>query len=278
MVNSSNIGYLGPKGTYSSKASELYSTKLNQVPFNSINEVLGSLKDKTCDLVIVPLENSIQGSIVEVLDFLADEENNYNIVDELNLNINHSIYTLKRFNNHNFEVIFSHPQALGQCYKYINNNYANVELKISNSTADSVNDLEEYNAPGAFIGPPWLKDNKKVILIGENIQSVKNNVTRFVIISNDFRKEITHNDKTSLVISFNGDSPGSLYNALEPFAVSQINMTKIESRPTKEKLGNYYFFIDVEGNAKDEKLSSCLSKIEKICNLKILGSYPIFKG
>ncbi|MEC7880769.1 MAG: prephenate dehydratase [Chloroflexota bacterium] len=276
MDDNLNIGYLGPKGTYSSRAADLYSPKLNKIPFNSINEVLGSLNDKTSDLVIVPLENSIQGSIVEVLDFLADEKNNFSIIGELELNINHSIYTLEKYIDNKFEVIFSHPQALGQSYNYINDNYPHAELKVSNSTADSMNDLEEYNIPGAFIGPPWLKNNEKVILLDENIQSVKNNVTRFVIISSNSLEKITNNDKTSLVISFDKDAPGSLHVALGPFSVSKINMTKIESRPTKEKLGNYYFFIDVEGNAKDEKLSLCLNIIEKTCNLKILGSYPIF--
>ena len=102
MDNNLNIGYLGPKGTYSYRAAELYSQKLNKIPFNSINEVLGSLKDKSTDLVIVPLENSIQGSIVEVLDFLADEKNNYNIIGELELNINHSIYTLEKYKGNKF--------------------------------------------------------------------------------------------------------------------------------------------------------------------------------
>jgi prephenate dehydratase len=183
---------------------------------------------------------------------------------------------LEKYVDSKFEVIFSHPQALGQSYNYINDNYPQAELKVSNSTADSMNDLEEYNIPGAFIGPPWLKNNDKVILLDENIQSVKNNVTRFVIISRNSLGKITKNDKTSLVVSFDNDAPGSLYIALGPFSVSKINMTKIESRPTKEKLGNYYFFIDVEGNAKDEKLLLCLNIIEKTCNLKILGSYPIF--
>ena len=278
MDNNLNIGYLGPKGTYSYRAAELYSQELNKIPFNSINEVLESLKDKSTDLVIVPLENSIQGSIVEVLDFLADEKNNYNIIGELELNINHSIYTLEKYKDNRLQVIFSHPQALGQCYKYINDNYSSAELKVSNSTADSLNDLEDYNIPGAFIGPPWMKNNEKVVLLNEKIQSVKNNVTRFVIISSNAHEKVTNNDKTSLVISFAKDAPGSLYIALGPFSVSKINMTKIESRPTKEQLGNYYFFSDVEGNVKDEKLSLCLNIIKKTCNLKILGSYQIFNN
>jgi len=269
------IGYLGPRGTYSFFASQLYSKDLIKTPFNTIKEVLASLDSEKIDKVIVPLENSIQGSIVEVLDFLA-AENNYNILDEIEIDINHSMYTLKNFKDMQFKVIFSHPQALGQCYKYINNNYPNVELKVSNSTVDSMNDLKESNLPGAFIGPPWMKDNNKVILIEEGIQSARNNVTRFVIIGKKIINNITNNDKTSLVISFKDDSPGALYNALEPFAINKINMTKIESRPTKEKLGNYYFFIDVEGNIEDPKLSSCLNKIGKISDLKILGSYPRF--
>ena len=185
---------------------------------------------------------------------------------------------LEKYKDNQFQVIFSHPQALGQCYKYINDNYSSAELKVSNSTADSLNDLEDYNIPGAFIGPPWMKNNEKVVLLDENIQSVKNNVTRFVIISSNPHEKVTNNDKTSLVISFDKDAPGSLYIALGPFSVSKINMTKIESRPTKEKLGNYYFFIDVEGNVKDEKLSLCLNIIKKTCNLKILGSYQIFNN
>ena len=112
--------------------------------------------------------------------------------------------------------------------------------------------------------------------MGENIQSVKNNVTRFVVISNKNINKKTISDKTSIVISFDEDSPGSLFKALEPMAKKNINMTKIESRPTKEKLGNYYFFIDIEGNFEDDEIKECLKEVEEVSTLKFLGSYPKF--
>ena len=271
----SNMGYLGPKGTYSSYASDLYSQNERKIPFNTINEVLNSLKSSESDKVIVPLENSIHGSIVEVLDFLASK-NDFQILAELNLEINHSIYTLNNLNLNEIDIVYSHPQALGQCYDYLEKNFKNAEHRASNSTADSFNDLLSSNANGAFIGPPWMKDHENVKLIDENIQSVKNNVTRFVVIGKEGVINETYNDKTSIVISFNQDSPGSLFKSIEPFAIKNINMTKIESRPTKEKLGSYYFFIDIDGHINEAKIKECLEEISKLSNLKFLGSYPKF--
>ena len=269
------IGYLGPEGTYSSYAAKLYDSENLKIPFNTINEVLNSLKSSETNQVVVPLENSINGSIVEVLDFLASK-NNYHIVAELNIEINHSVYCLDSINNEDVEVVYSHPQALAQCYDYLINNFKNAKHKASNSTADSYNDLINSTEKGVFIGPPWMKDNETVMVIGENVQSVKNNVTRFVVISDKNKNKKTISDKTSIVISFSEDSPGSLFKALEPMAKKNINMTKIESRPTKEKLGNYYFFIDIEGHFEDKDIKECLSEIKEISSLKFLGSYPKF--
>ena len=269
------IGYLGPEGTYSSHAAKLYDKDNLKIPFNTINEVLNSLKSSESSQVIVPLENSINGSIVEVLDFLASK-NNFHIVAELNIEINHSIYSIDKINPDNVEVVYSHPQALAQCYDYLINNFKNASHKASNSTADSYNDLINSNEKGVFIGPPWMKEQEDIIVMGENIQSVKNNVTRFVVISDKNINKKTISDKTSIVISFNEDSPGSLFKALEPMAKKNINMTKIESRPTKEQLGNYYFFIDIEGYFGDKVIKECLSEIEEVSELKFLGSYPRF--
>ena len=269
------IGYLGPEGTYSSHAAKLYDDENLKIPFKTINEVLNSLKSTDTDQVIVPLENSINGSIVEVLDFLASK-NNFNIIAELNIEINHSVYSLDKMHFDNVEVVYSHPQALAQCYDYLVDNFKNAKHKASNSTADSYNDLINSKEKGVFIGPPWMKDQEGILVVGENIQSVKNNVTRFVVISNKNINEKTISDKTSIVISFNEDSPGSLFKALEPMAKKNINMTKIESRPTKEKLGNYYFFIDIEGHFEDKDIKECLIEIEEVSTLKFLGSYPKF--
>ena len=269
-----NIGYLGPKGTYTHRAAEIYSSSLKKTPYRSINEVLRSLENNISESIIVPVENSIYGSIVEVLDFLAKNDD-FKIIKEVELEINHSIYTLDKYSG-NIDVIFSHPQALGQCYEYLNNNYPKAELKQSSSTADSFNDLNSHGSKGAFIGPPWLESKPGVILIDKNIQSAKNNVTRFIVISSNKVKDEKHNyNKTSLVVSFTDDSPGSLLNVIKPFAEKNINMTKIESRPTKEKLGNYYFFIDIEGHISEDKIQLCFTDIKRnVETLKVLGCYP----
>ncbi len=269
------IGYLGPEGTYSSYASKLYGKNNLRIPFDTINSVLNSLKLSETDKVIVPLENSINGSIVEVLDFLASK-NDFRISAELNIEINHSIYCLNNTDLDKIETIFSHPQALAQCYDYLLKNFKNVNQRASNSTADAYNDLVDSKVNGAFIGPPWMKDKENVQVIDENIQSVKNNLTRFVVIDTGKENQRTNSDKTSIVISFNEDSPGSLFKSIKPMSIKNINMTKIESRPTKEKLGNYYFFIDLEGHIDDLLVKECLDEIKKVSTLKFLGSYPKF--
>ena len=163
------IGYLGPEGTYSSYAARLYDKENLKIPFNTINEVLNSLKSSDTSQVIVPLENSINGSIVEVLDFLASK-NNFHIIAELNIEINHSIYSLDKINADNVEVVYSHPQALAQCYDYLIIILKMQNIKASNSTADSYNDLINSNEKGVFIGPPWMKEQDGIIVMGENIQ------------------------------------------------------------------------------------------------------------
>ena len=241
------IGFLGPQGTYSHHAANLYSTNSVKIPFNTINEVLNSLDTKESQEVVVPLENSIHGSIVEVLDFLAGD-NKFNIIEELEVNINHSIFTLKTFRQSTIDVIFSHPQALGQCYEYLNEKYQNSELKISNSTADSLNDLIKSGISGAFIGPPWMKDNDGVVEIDKNIQSVDNNVTRFVVIGQGIRKK-SKQDKTSVVFSFDvgdwGQDSWSQKN-LE-FQISHISYEQgMALRKKGSKLGVdvYFWYID----------------------------------
>ncbi|MBM31911.1 MAG: prephenate dehydratase [Chloroflexi bacterium] len=268
------ISFLGPEGTYSAFALNKYDSEASRVPCRTFSEALGLLESGKVTDSIVPIENSLHGSIVEVLDFLI-ETPSVKIKNELLIKIDNCLLSKSKMELSEIEVLFSHPQPLGQCKDYINQNLSHARLVASLSTMSAIEDLENSGLKGAVIGPKWAAEQNKLNILEEKIDGDLNNITRFVILSKKDSIESTGNKKISIVFSFDKDSPGSLFEVLRPFAIRKINLTKIESRPTRKQLGRYYFFIDIEGNLSNPEMKKVLDEILNYTSeLKILGSYP----
>lgn len=270
MQKNKQIGYLGPEGTFSHEAVLNYvNDDSTIIPFDNIIHIFESLEKGDIDEAVVPMENSTEGSVLVTLDALTYFD--LNIVNELELPIKHNLLAQKGTSLDDIIVICSHQQALAQCRHYINT--INKEVHAMPSTANAARYVTEISS-AAVIGNRILSEKYDLAILEKNIQDYDNNVTRFVVISRKSFEEITGCDKTSIVISLKGDKPGGLYEILRVFAENDINLTKIESRPSKEGMGKYLFFIDMQGHKNEPHINKTLTIIEsKVNKLKILGSY-----
>ena len=270
MEENKQVGYLGPEGTFSHEAVLNYVNKYSDiVPFDNIIHIFESLEKDEIDEAIVPIENSTEGSVLVTLDALTYF--NLNIVKELELPIKHYLLAQKGTSLEDITVICSHQQALAQCRHYLNK--LNKEVHAMSSTANAARYVTELSS-AAVVGNRILSQRYGLEIIARNIQDYDNNITRFVVVSKGSQEEISGNDKTSIVISLKGDKPGGLYEILRIFAEENVNLTKIESRPSKRGMGKYLFFIDMQGHKNEPHINKTLSIIESEVNMiKILGSY-----
>ena len=270
------LSYLGPAGTYSEQAAVLYDSQAELVPFPSIPAVCRAVSDGVADEGIVPIENSIEGSVVYTLDYLIGESD-LSIFDEVVLPIDHCLMIRPGANPRDVRTIYSHPQSLAQCRRFLEDNFPGAEPMASLSNSAAVSHMMESAATAAAIAPQRAAELYGAEIIERGIQDVTNNATRFVLLGWQDHAP-TGDDKTSLCFTFTEDAPGSLYSALGVFATRNINLVKIESRPTKESLGRYNFLVDCEGHRENDLLKEALSALqEQVSELKVFGSYPRWK-
>ncbi len=262
------IGFLGPVGTFTEEAAALVGNNL--VAFDTILQVLDAVEKNEVDVGVVPIENSIEGPVGITLDLLVHDYD-LKIKREIIIPISHNLLINPKTNINNIKFVNSHMQALSQCRNFIES--LNVVVNATPSTSAAA-EMVKGNNNSAAIGTKRAAEIYGLKIVETDIQDYKNNVTRFVVISKkDHRR--TGNDKTSIVFSIVEDKPGGLYEILGLFADNNINLTKIESRPSKEKLGNYIFFVDLEGHRTDELIRYILNIIRsKVGYIKVLGSYP----
>tara|TARA_B100000029_G_scaffold227139_2_gene224966 strand:- start:2930 stop:3766 length:837 start_codon:yes stop_codon:yes gene_type:complete len=273
MTLAQTIGFLGPVGTYTEQAALLYSSKSTLTPLPTITAVGEAVALGETDQGIVPIENSLEGSVTYTLDLLISQDR-LSIYNEIVIPIEHYLMAIQGTETSDISIIYSHPQALAQCRTFLHSHYPNAQQVASLSTVAAVTDMKSSSITAAAIAPHRASQLHNVEIIGENIQDNSNNVTRFVVLS-DTDHPVTGNDKTSICFAFDSDSPGSLYGTLGEFARRSINLTKVESRPTKELLGQYIFLIDCDGHRKDPAVKEALDSISsKVSSLRILGSYP----
>ncbi|MDD6286019.1 MAG: prephenate dehydratase [Methanobacteriaceae archaeon] len=270
MNEKKQVGYLGPEGTFSQEA-VLNITDNNTInkPYPNILSIFEALEDNQIDEAVVPIENSTEGSVVITLDALT--RHNLKIKGELELPIRQNLLVQKGRTLDDINVICSHQQAIAQCRHYINR--LNKPVHAMPSTANAARYVTELST-AAVIGNEILSEKYNLEIIAHDIQDYSNNVTRFVILDKEDINKPTGNDKTSIIISLKNDNPGSLYEILYEFAKENINLTKIESRPSKQGMGKYLFFIDIVGHRLDPKIKNTLAIVEgKVNMFKILGSY-----
>ncbi len=232
-----------------------------------------SVKNGETRYGVVPIENSIEGPVGITLDSLAHKFD-LNIFGEIIIPINQNLIVNPGTSMEDIEDVYSHAQAIAQCQEFISK--SNIQPHYAVSTANAAKSIIGDKSKAA-IGNAKTVELYGLEILKSNIQDTDNNETRFVVLSKDSH-EITGDDKTSIIFSIYEDHPGGLYNILGIFQKNNINLTKIESRPSKKGLGKYLFFVDFEGHKDDEIIQNIISEIsQNTYFLKVLGSYPKFK-
>ena len=268
------LAFLGPEGTYSEQAAVNYGADAELVAYPSIPAVASAVDRREVDEGIVPIENSLGGAVTDTLDLLI-HDSSLSIKDELVLSIDHCLVVNSGTRLDEIEVVYSHPQALTQCRGFISERLPGVALVASLSTAASVREMQESEVAAAAIASRRAATLNGAHILAEAIQDDRSNATRFVVLASTDHAP-TGSDKTSICFDFEHDSPGILYTVLGEFARRGINMTKIESRPTRATLGRYIFLLDVEGHREDDTMREALEAVRaQVSMFKVFGSYPI---
>ena len=283
------VGYLGPEGTFSEEASTIYKKYVKHVdfyPYATIHDLLRAVDKGKLDEGIAPIENSVEGTVGAVTDMLAKEVN-LKIYQEINLPILHNLFSLSSVTLNDVTDVISHPQAIDQCKEFLKTKIPKAELHLAYSTADAAKQVA-YSLGKVLMLKVHHKKPKHVFAaiastgagklyglkaLAKNI-NLSGNVTRFVVLAKKDHP-LTRKDKTSIVFSILKDRPGGLYGILGEFAVRNINLTKIESRPSKKTLGDYLFFVDLQGHREEEAIAAALRNVKKRASFfRVLGSYP----
>jgi prephenate dehydratase len=261
--------FQGEKGAYSEAAAiHFFKDAIQTMPYPTFYEVLESTEQGKSDYAILPIENSLEGSVGESYDLLLTTK--LNVINEIYYRIKHCLIGFGGLEKIN--TVYSHPQALGQCRKFIQEH----KLKPipTYDTAGSVKILLELKKDNlSCIASKSAAEIYKVPVIKAGIEDNVNNYTRFLVLA-DKKINKTARDKTSIIFSIK-HVPGALYSILEKFNANKINLTKIESRPTKSTPWEYNFYVDFEGDQDDPNIQDMFEKIEQnTLFLKVLGSYP----
>ncbi len=271
------IGYLGPAGTFTEEAALLYDDSAQLIPFPSIPAVATAVVSGMVDEGVVAIENSIEGSVTDTLDLLI-RESNLAIRQEIVLPIRHYLLAKQGTTAEKIKVIYSHPQALAQCRGFLERCFPKARMEGALSTAAGVQEVKKGDGVVAAVATRRAADIYQVEVLARDIQETSTNVTRFVVLSSADH-EPTGLDRTSLCFSFASDKPGLLVEVLGEFARRNINLAKIESRPSKESLGQYIFLVDLDGHRKQSPVKDALETVERVTSrLHIFGSYPKYKG
>ena len=264
------VAFLGPEGTFSQQAViKHFGSAVKTVPTPSINEIFKVVENGGCQFGVVPVENSTEGVISHTLDrFLASP---LKICGEVEIRVHQNLMGLAKSLDEVAEV-FSHQQSLAQCRQWLDNHLPHARRTAVSSNAEAAR-LVAADKQAVAIAGIVAAEIYKLDVIEKNIEDESGNTTRFIIIGQQISSS-TGTDKTSLVVS-TGNQPGALYRILEPFASLDIGMVHIESRPSRQGLWDYVFFIDIEGHSEDEQVAKALALLKgNVSMLKLLGSYP----
>lgn len=265
------IAYLGPAGTFTNLAAlRHFGSFAEYIPVDGIKAVFDTTDRKIADYGVVPIENSNEGVVSSTLDMFIDYD--LKISAEIMLEISHHLLS-KADDKSKIKKIYSHPQATAQCKTWLELNLPDIPIFESTSTARAA-ELASKEEDAAAIASELAAQLYDLNFIEKHIEDYKKNYTRFLVIGKEYQQK-TGRDKTSILFSVK-DRPGALYDALLPFKKSNINLTKIESRPSKRKAWEYIFFVDLEGHIDDEEVQNALKEVKETClYMKHLGSYPI---
>lgn len=263
------ISYLGPEATWTHQAARAkFGASVRYDPQSNIGDVFDQVTRRRTDYGVVPIENSVEGAVNHTLDVFMDSE--LKICAQILLRIENNF--LAAGAREEIKKIYSHPQVFGQCRKWLQNYARGLELIEVSSTTRAA-EIAAHEPGAAALAGAMAAEIYRLQVLERSIQDSPNNTTRFLVISHTTCPP-TGNDKTSLMFCVH-DRVGALYSALEPFNRLKLSMSKIESRPSKRKNWEYFFFVDIEGHCDDKPVKDALHELEKHCTfVKVLGSYP----
>jgi prephenate dehydratase len=282
------VGYLGPRGTFSEAAmlDALRAEAIEEVPLETIYDVLMAVRERQVQWALAPIENSIEGPVTVTLDTLVTEAAGVSIGGELVRTIHHCLLAAEEVPLDAIATVLSHPQAAGQCSRFLRSELAQAEVRAASSTAEAARLVAEHaGRDWAAIGTRLAAEEYGCVVLRERIEDHPENETRFVWLAAPGEDPSSlpllsqppagAAGKTSLVFWGPGaDRAGWLLGCLDEFASRQINLTKIESRPRRERLGHYMFFADLEGWAEDAPVAEALAGLRSHCEeVLVLGSY-----
>lgn len=265
------IAYLGPEATYTHQAAmKKFGASLLYKPFSTIPDVFSAVEKGEADYGVIPVENSTEGAVIHSLDMLV--ESDLKIVAQVYLEISHNLISTAA--REEIETVYSKDQALWQCRRWLQMNLPQAEQREASSTSRAVEMIKE-EPRAAAIASSLAAEIHGVPIVARNIQDRADNITRFLVVGKTSSGPVKNGqNKSSFVVSIS-DEIGALQRAISPFASRGINLTKIESRPSRKKVWDYYFFIDIIGHYEDPQVQEALAEVRKFCPLvKWLGSYP----
>lgn len=277
LENITTIAYLGPGGSYTEMAKDLfcekYGLQTRLEPVNSIKRALEFVDENQGAIAILPIENSIEGAVRETIDNLIRTKNeNIKILSEVVMPIKHCLLS-RTTELYSISGVISHPQALAQCQNFIHNDLPrHLNIIEAASTAEAAKSLENYNLTYSAIGSKKTAEIYNLNILKDNINDDPDNQTRFALIG-DFETPKTQNDVTTLAFSTE-NKPGALLDVLQVFHNFGINLSYIDSRPSKIQFGEYTFFVDFDGHISEERIIKTIQEIKKHTHyLRIVGSY-----
>jgi len=267
------VAYLGPPLTFTNLAAlSKFGSSVEYIDCAGIGEVFTEVEKRRAHYGVVPIENSIEGAVNYTFDMFVDS--NLKICAEIYLEISHNLLS-KNKDMKKLKKIYSHPQVFPQCRSWIEKNIPRAELIEVSSTSRAAELASARTGTGCIASLLASKKYGLKVLAGD-IQDTAHNVTRFLVIGTN-PADPTNDDKTSLMFSIK-DRVGALHDILVPFKRNKISLTKIESRPSRLKAWEYYFFVDIEGHYNDKRVRKAIKELEKDCTyIKVLGSYPVGK-
>ena len=270
------IAYLGPAGTWSELAAlQFGGAAATLLPLNSMGGVVSAVETGLADTGVLPVENSLEGAVGTTLDLLIHEAR-LRITAEVVVPVRHMLMARPGKRVHEIKVLRSHPQALGQCRRFIERCLPNVQTVASLSTSAAVAEMLE-DEHGAAIATARAADLYPVEILARDIQDRDSNATRFVVLG-IHDSPPTGDDKTSLCFSVRANRAGALVEVLQIIAAGGINLSKVESRPAGDQLGKYIFLLDLDGHRDDPHVGAVLESVRRVTDLfKVFGSYPAWR-
>lgn len=274
----SRVAFLGPDGTFTSEAARLAVGEAEGWPLPTISDVFTAVREGEADLGVVPIENSIEGSVNLTLDELAFGAPGVRIRGEVTVAIVMNLLARSGVGLERITAVRSQPHALAQCRQWLATHLPGAAQQAATSTAEAAREVADGDGTVAALGPAPAADRFGLEVLAADVHDHPGNQTRFLVLGRTMAAR-TGADKTSLVVFFGEDRPGLLLRILDEFALRGVNLTKIESRPTKQALGEYCIVIDSAGHVTDARVAGALRGVHRhAAQVRVLGAYPRADG